>query len=218
MQFIQVDTRNDNESTPPGTFRKERLYDNNISHYAIEYLLDGDATRDKLSHALKERPNWMLTCCSHGEYDEILGYNNNELLQVPEKFYNGELERVIHLKCCYAAEQLGPYLVAQGCWAFFGYNIQFGFPSSSENSHLQGYFFEPDLKLVEVLAEGATAKSAHAALMDCYVQMEDELLKLGNPGNYIGVLNYNKKHFCSPSTDKSFGEESATIDNPGYPA
>lgn len=218
MQFIQVDTRNDIESNAPGTFRQERLYNANSSNYNIENLLDSNAVRSNLFRALRSKPNWMLTCCTHGKYDEIIGYDGRELLQIPENVNNGELERVIHLKCCDAADSLGPYLVSLGCWAFFGYDVQFGFPASDPNyAHLQDCFFEPDLELVETMAQGNTAEEAHKKTLIKYAEIENKLLAKGNPGNLVGVLNYNKKHFCSPTSDPSkYGLKDATIYAPGH--
>ncbi|MFM9947382.1 MAG: hypothetical protein ACKV1O_05540 [Saprospiraceae bacterium] len=208
-----VDVMNDDDSKLPGQYRQNKVVPE-LNKLINSNLTKNLAIRLNLKDILNSRSGGLLSCCAHGERDELIGYDNKPLIKTGEGDILSEYQRIIHLKACWCALDLGNYLIQKGCWAFFGYNRRFSFPNDSNFPHLDKLFFYPDEVLAKALAEGRTAEDAHNLTMEAYKEMEEEIKNQNNPGNYIGILRINKKGFCSPSTDENlYGNKYATIND-----
>lgn len=208
-----VDVMNDDDSELPGQHRQNEVVPE-LNNLIYSNLTKNSAIGPNLKDILNSRSGGLLTCCAHGERDELIGYDNKPLIKTGESDISVEYERIIHLKACWCALDLGNYLIRKGCWAFFGYNRRFSFPNDSKFSHLDKLFFYPDEVLAKALAEGRTAKDAHNLTMKAYEEVEEAIKSQNNPGNYIGLLRINKKGFCSPSTNGNlYGNKHATIND-----
>lgn len=208
-----VDVMNDEDSKLPGQHRQNEVVPE-LNNLISSNLIKNLATRQNLVDILNSQSGGLLSCCAHGERDELIGYDNNSLIKTGENDISLEYERIIHLKVCWCALDLGNYLIQKGCWAFFGYNRRFSFPNDFNFPHLDKLFFYPDEVLAKALAEGKTAEDAHNLTMEAYEQVEEEIKNQNNPGNYIGILRLNKKGFCSPSINENlYGNKYATIND-----
>ncbi len=208
-----VDVMNDEDSKLPGEHRQNEVVPE-LSGLIDTNLIRNLAIESNLKNALNLQSGGLLSCCAHGERDELIGYDDRPLIKTGESGISSEYEKIIHLKACWCALDLGEYLIQNGCWAFFGYNRRFSFPNDSNYPDLDKIFFYPDEVLAKALADGKTAEDAHDLTTDAYEEMEEEIKNQNNPGNYIGIFRLNKKGFCSPSTDENlYGRKSATIND-----
>ena len=164
--IIYASANSDDWSKTIGDYR-----DNNLRPLIEKCIIREFASQEVISE--KVRPTCislnegLITITSHGIFNKIDDYYSSALFQTSQndlkRVFNG---KVVHFLACDTGQDLGPELVKNGCFAFFGYNENFLFPSPNGNfGHLLKYFLEPDNTIIKMLARGATTgETAKAAL------------------------------------------------------
>jgi hypothetical protein len=113
--------------------------------------------------------------------------------------------KVVHLLACQTADQLGLDIVAKGCDAFFGYDVDFLFPLDKP-----GVFLDCDAAIDLRLADGLSAEEAYQAAI---AEFETRIAQLKKDGQLwlASMLEFNKEHLCAPSVDGKWGNPQAQV-------
>lgn len=165
------------------------------------------ATRKYLQKALSKTGVVFFTGSGHGLENQLIGNDRQAILQVG-KYKAGEAQdKIIHLLACFTAFELGARLIADGCKAFFGYDIFFTFYPGYEDE-----FFSPDAEIDRAIVEGATAREVHERAIAVYDAQIAKLKKLGVHPAIVADMQINKDHLCSPvKSAKYWGDPQARL-------
>ena len=88
-----VDVMNDEDSKLPGEYRQNEVVPmlNGLIHSNLTKNL---AIESNLKNALNLQTGGLLSCCAHGERDELIGYDNNPLIKTGESGILFEYEKI----------------------------------------------------------------------------------------------------------------------------
>lgn len=167
-----IDTDADAETEPLFEYRKAKLYPGLAASLTLLSAHGSDATRTKVAPLARDPRVRLITGSGHGTAGEFKDGHNRPI------FGAGALDpaevsgKIVHLLACQTGLQLGPDLVANGCQAFFGYDVDFVF---SPFRNLAELFFEADAEIDRALAQGLTAAEAHTAAVQLFQKHIDEL-------------------------------------------
>jgi hypothetical protein len=152
------------------------------------------------------QPNVVyVTGVGHGSDDTFSGDQYSVIFRVGD-YSPEECERkIVHFLSCQTARALGRDLVAHGCRAFFGYDVDFTF-STAEGD----IFFECDSEIDRAFADGLTAAQVYDRVVRCYSRRIAELRAAGHL--YVAaILEMDRDHLRAPSSGPQWGDRQARL-------
>src|SRR5437879_5295863 len=127
--IVAVDSDYEDVTAACFEYRKDNLFPEwERQGIAVTRLNGQGARRNAVAQELGGATTRYLTGSGHVFDDYFTGDQQQPVLKVGEYAAAEVRGRIVHLLSCSTAEQLGPDLVANGCLAFFGYDVEFLFP------------------------------------------------------------------------------------------
>jgi hypothetical protein len=164
------------------------------------------ARRIYAAPAAKKPEVVYITGVGHGSYTTYTGDHYDPIFSVGQYQAAEAAGKVIHLLSCQTAAELGPDMVASGCKAYFGYDVNFTFMMDDAD-----VFFECDSEIDYALADGLTAGAAYDRARALFDEKIDELDAAGK--SYVAsILELDRDHLCAPSIDARWGSKQAKIE------
>ena len=165
---------------------------------ARRYYVADEAAKEGLQY---------ITGVGHGFPDTYTGDYLEPVFQVGH-YEAAEVEgKIVHLLSCQSGLQLGPDFVIHGCRAFFGYDVNFSFPTKEK----QEVFFECDSEIDKGFADGLTAQQVYERTIALYNE-RIEALDAEDDLDNAALLETNRDHLrCPSSGGKKWGDTSARL-------
>ena len=219
MAALCIDANSDEDTRPLFIYRKARLYPELEQSLTLVALSGAGATREKVAAEAKGPNVRLITGSGHGTATAFNGAHSRALFVVGGFDPREVGGKIVHLLACQTGLQLGPDLVANGCDAFFGYDVDFAFSPFSDLAEL---FFDADSEIDRRLASGKTAAEAYAAAVarfDEHIdEVEERAAKEVNPARKdvllwtAATLEFNRDHLLGPRQAGSpMGRPDATL-------
>ena len=206
MRVVTIDSTHEAVVELCRDFRLAQVFPELTGEGLTLQRFDGpQATRASVAPALAAADVNFVTASGHGVEHRFTGQDGLSLLEVGQ-YAPGEAEgKIVHLLACLTGQQLGADLVANGCTAFFGYDVVFVFPLGQPE-----LFLECDAEIDRALAAGKTSDEAYREAFNAFTLRIEQLMALGKP--YLAAaLAFNRDHVCAPSVDARFGSRSARV-------
>lgn len=213
--IVYASANSDDWSKVIGDYRNTNLRPL-IEHLIVDEFTSQEVISEKVKPSCISLNKGLVTITSHGIFNKIDDHFSSSLFQTSQNDLKMVFKgKVVHFLACDTGQALGPKLVNNGCFAFFGYDEDFLFPAPNGNfGHLLKYFMEPDNTIVEMLANGATTGDAAKAALAAYDNSILEVTKACQDAgsSYINFITKNKERFCYPNDNNSaFGATNVTI-------
>lgn len=210
VTVLTIDADFDEATTEVFRYREQRLYPALEQRGLQLRRCAGQlATRVYVEQAGLDPAVKMILGSGHGHFDEFTGYFSARLYRIGNYDAREVRGRVVHLLACQTGARLGPEMVQRGCAAFFGYDVNFTWPTSEGEM-----FFECDAELDCALAEGLTAEQAYRRAAQMFQPRIDELRAPGTDEAILrgSILENNFAHLCAPSRDARWGDVNARLE------
>jgi hypothetical protein len=203
-RVLGIDTANDDLTQTCLDVREARVYPL-LTDLGLEVdrLTGPDATAEAVVDALTAEVDFV-TASGHGLPGRLIGRSGTvlEVGHYPPEAVQG---KIIHLLACNCGELLGPDLVANGCRAFFGYNLEFFFPASSPRD-----FLDCDGTIDRAIAEGSTAEDVFREVIQVFNRRIAALRQEGD--NFrASLVEHNRNCLVAPSVDPKWGDPAASL-------
>src|SRR5262245_10104199 len=127
---LGVDAHYDSFTSGGWEYRTDNVYAYMRNRGIGVRLLSGESAHAQLVKEAAASPDVAyLTGVGHGLADRYKGHGGQNLFRVGKYAPEVADGRIVHFAACDTSLELGPDLVAKGCWAFFGYSGKFHYPS-----------------------------------------------------------------------------------------
>ena len=177
-----------------------------INTFEVVLLRGNRAVRIYLEQELVRTDVVFLSGSGHGLYDEFQGNDGLAVLEKNEYAPNEVAGKIIHLLSCNTAFQLGTDVVANGCKAFFGYDVPFTY-----HYEYIDYFMQPDHHLILAVLNGSSARDVHEIVIRKYNDAITSLEQKNADPYVIADMETDRDHFCSPSVHGSWGDLNSSL-------
>ncbi len=167
-----IDTDSDAETEPLFEYRQAHLYPELGASFTLVAAHGSDATRAKVSPLARNPSVRLITGSGHGTASAFNDAHNRPIFGVGEFDPREVTGKIVHFLACQTGLELGPDFVANGCRAYFGYDVDFVY---SPFPDLADLFFDADSEIDRSLANGLTASEAHGAAVQRFQEHIDEL-------------------------------------------
>jgi hypothetical protein len=150
-----------------------------------------------------------LTGEGHGTFRTYEGQNYDPIFDVGQLHYDEVHGKVVHLLACETAKELGQKMVANGCRAFFGYDIDFSFHHEFTDQCLQC-----DSEIDLAFAEGLTADQVFERAQSLFKETIAQLRSTGGAEANLAaaMLETNLAHLrCPTSGGPQWGQRNASL-------
>jgi hypothetical protein len=146
-----------------------------------------------------------VTGVGHGSADTYTGDQYSVIFRVGDYSPEECARKIVHLLSCQTARALGRDLVAHGCRAFFGYDVDFTFAAAQ-----RAVFFECDSEIDHAFADGLTAAQVYNRVVRLYSRRIAELRAAGHL--YVAaILEMDRDHLRAPSSGPQWGDRQARL-------
>jgi hypothetical protein len=187
-------------------YRQANVYPYLTSHGLSVRRCQGKlARRHFVSQEARKSDVVYLTGVGHGSETTYTGDNGDPILSVGSYAPAEVAGKVLHLLSCQTAAQLGPDCVANGCKAYFGYDVNFTFVPKSKD-----IFFECDSAIDRAFARGLSADAVYALVTRLFKKRIAEL-SAGGSDYTAATLETDLDHLCAPSVDARWGDPKAKL-------
>ena len=206
MRAVTIDSTHEAVVEMCRDFRQSQVFPALTTEGLTLQEFDGpQSTRANVAPALTAADVNYVSASGHGFENRFTGQDGVSLLEVGQFAPTEVRGKIIHLLACLAGQDLGPDLVANGCTAFFGYDIVFVFPLDQPD-----LFLDCDAEIDRALAAGKTCQEAYEDAFNAFTLRIEQLMALHKP--YLAAaLAFNRDRLCAPSVDPKFGNTTARV-------
>jgi hypothetical protein len=209
---IDANTTNDVVTQDFFNYREAHVYPHLLSKgIALEKLQGSHAIRAEVKPKAEPADLQLITASGHGDPSTFLGNRPEPVFKVGEYTSREMAGKIIHMLSCRTAMSLGLDVVNKGCRAYFGYAVDFLYPTG-----LKDIFFECDSEIDRAFADRCTAAVVFARVQQLVKLRADELLASGSDLDRCGaaalqVLFEELRCPSSPAAPNGYGAESAKL-------
>ena len=181
---------------------------------SVKEFMQKDVTRSNIeSYIRKANPKFVIFH-GHGNYDQICGFEKNEVLIKSGINDNHLSGKIIHSVTCNSAESLGPSAVKKGALAFVGFDDEFYFPynpllaSKPMDDVTAACSMEPIMQFSRSIIKSNTVKEAYEKSQNVFVKWLEKCHSSDAPYELEGVapfISWNMNH------QKVIGDNSAKL-------
>ena len=208
MQCLAIDSNHEPVTKAVFDYREAVVYPYLIAQGMVITKLQGSlARRYYVAEEASQDGLQYITGVGHGFPDTYTGDYGDPVFHVGH-YEAAEVEgKIVHLLSCQTGLQLGPDFVKHGCRAFFGYDVDFSFPTNEK----QKWFFECDSEIDRGFADGLTAQQVYERTIALYNE-RIEALDAEDDIDNAALLETNRDHLrCPSSGGKKWGDTSARL-------